>query len=408
MHAMSGITVAYSGVHQIFQIALAASEMGKLDRFHCSLCEGSGSVAAKLATLGGRDTWINRRCGTIRPEAIAEFPWPFILNRLSKALSSVEWPLDWRAANYWFDAHVSRQLEQSHSKVFVGVETCARDSLRVAKTKGMTTLLDSPQAHPAFLYDVLAHAASDLQLPVPEPIDDPKMARRKEEEIDWADFILIYSDVQRRSFLQAGVDASKLVQIPLWADPALWFPPQQPRSAGEGPLRVIFVGQISLRKGVPYLLEAMGQCREHVELTLVGLAAKDAEASLQQYRDRFKHRPAVSKSELRELLWQSDLLVLPSLLDTFGFVAMEAMACGLPVVVSENCGVPVPDSSWVVPIMDSAALAERIDDYAGNKHLCIDHGKIALEFAALFTPERYRNELKKVFARLLANQETKA
>lgn len=398
---MSGITVAYSGVHQIFQIALAASEMGKLDRFHCSLCERSGSLATNLATLAGRDTLINRRCGSIRPQAIAEFPWPFILNRLSKALSPAEWPLDWRAANYWFDAHVSKQLEQSQSKVFVGVETCARDSLRVAKTEGMTTVLDSPQAHPALLYDVLARAASDLKLPPPEPIDDPKMARRKEEEIELADFILIFSDVQRRSFLQAGVEASKLVQIPLWADPALWFPPQQPRSAGEGPLRVIFVGQISLRKGVPYLLEAMGQCREPVELTLVGLVAKDAEASLQQYPDRFKLNPAVSKSELRQLLWQSDLLVLPSLLDTFGFAAMEAMACGLPVVVTENCGVPIPDPSWMVPIMDSAALAERIDGYAGNKRLCVDHGRLAHEFAAQFTPGRYRDALKDVFGRLL-------
>src|SRR3954471_3807081 len=124
---MSGITVAYSGVHQIFQIALAAFEMGKLDRFHCSLCDGSGSLMAKLATLAGKETLINRRCGFVSRQAIAEFPWPFILNRLSKALGPGEWPLNWRNANYWFDAHVSRQLQQSQSKVFLGVETCARD-----------------------------------------------------------------------------------------------------------------------------------------------------------------------------------------------------------------------------------------------------------------------------------------
>ncbi|HEV2804407.1 MAG TPA: glycosyltransferase family 4 protein [Chthoniobacterales bacterium] len=398
---MSGITVAYSGVHQIFQIALAASELGKLDRFYCSICDGSGSLITRLASATTPDALINRRSRSIDPTAISEFPWPFFLNRISKKLSTHEWPLDWQHANYWFDRHVSQRLTDSSSKLFVGVETCARDSLRTAKSKGMTTVLDSPQAHPAFLHEVLSVAARDLNLPRPGPIDDPKMAARKEEEIELADFILIFSDVQKHSFLEAGLDPAKLVQIPLWADPALWFPPPRPRPATDGPLQVLFVGQISMRKGVPYLLEAIGRCREPVALTLIGLVAQDAQASLHQYQGRFTLRAPLSKAGLRELMWRSDLVVLPSLLDTFGFAAMEAMACGLPVVVSENCGVPVPDPTWIVPIMNPSALAERIDLYAGDRDLCREHGQRALGFAAHFTPERYRAELKKLFTSLL-------
>src|ERR1041385_5326270 len=98
--------------------------------------------------------------------------------------------------------------------------------------------------------------------------------------------------------------------------------------------------------------------------------------------------PPQTKPRLRELYWQHDVLVLPSLGDSFGFVAMEAMACGLPVIVTENCGVPVPDPSWRVPVMDSEAIAWRLSLYARARSLCHEHGIVAAKFALQFTPER--------------------
>jgi glycosyltransferase involved in cell wall biosynthesis len=109
-----------------------------------------------------------------------------------------------------------------------------------------------------------------------------------------------------------------------------------------------------------------------------------------------------SKLRLRKLYHDHDVLVLPSLGDSFGFVAMEAMGCGLPVVVTDNCGVPVPDSSWRVPIMDSDAIARRLALYAGDRVLCRDHGMEAVKFARQSTPERYRERVKTVLQQLLA------
>jgi glycosyltransferase involved in cell wall biosynthesis len=104
---------------------------------------------------------------------------------------------------------------------------------------------------------------------------------------------------------------------------------------------------------------------------------------------------------LRELYWQSDILVLPSLVDTFGFVATEAMACGLPVVVTDNCGVPVPDPSWRVPIMNSDAIAQRLEHYSTDRTALKQDGQIAAEFARQYTPERYREQVKNLLRRLL-------
>jgi len=71
------------------------------------------------------------------------------------------------------------------------------------------------------------------------------------------------------------------------------------------------------------------------------------------------------------------------------------------VIVTENCGVPVPDPSWRVPIMDSDAIARRLALYAEDRNLCREHGLIAANFARQFTPERYRASMQKVFRDLL-------
>jgi glycosyltransferase involved in cell wall biosynthesis len=81
-------------------------------------------------------------------------------------------------------------------------------------------------------------------------------------------------------------------------------------------------------------------------------------------------------------------------------VAMAAMACGAPVVVSENCGAPVPDPSWRVPVMDSAAIARRFEYYAANPQALEQDGQVARRFALRFTPERYREKIKELYLRL--------
>src|SRR5581483_11953258 len=108
-----------------------------------------------------------------------------------------------------------------------------------------------------------------------------------------------------------------------------------------------------------------------------------------------------SKTELRRRYHEHDVLVLPSLGDAFGFVALEAMCCGLPVIVTENCGVPVPDPAWRVPIMSSDAIAERLALYVADRDRCGADGILAASFARRYTPERYRNRVKEVLSEIL-------
>lgn len=401
---MSGIIVAYSSVHQIYQIALAAQEIGTLDQFFCSLIDAPGKWGNLVSMVVGRDRLASMRRPELNPKLVKEYPWPFLLHYLMQSLRLSKASMQGgnrEAVSEQFDRWVAPQLNSLDSKVFIGVETCAAYSFAVAQKRGMTTILDCPQVYPDFLTHILNTAAEDLHLPPPDPFDTPEIAERKRLEYSMADVLLVLSEVQKRSFLAAGFPLDKLICIPLWAETTIFQPPPVPILKQSNTLRVLFVGGLSVRKGIPYLLEAIRLCGSKVELTLVGAISPEIESFLAKYEGSFTHIPPTTKAGVRQYYWQSDVLVLPSLVDTFGWVAMEAMACGLPVIVSENCGVPVPDENWRIPIMNAEAIAQKLLMLRDNREYCASLSQIATQFAEKFTPERYRQQLQAVFKQLL-------
>jgi glycosyltransferase involved in cell wall biosynthesis len=396
----SGITVAYSGVHQAYQLALAAQEIGQLDRFYCSLFAMSHKWGGALAQLLGMDILYNRFVDGIPPEKVYENPWPLFLYR-SRVFLRFATPTDWEQMNIHFDSCIATRVSTDSSRIFVGVETCCALALEVAQKRGMKTVVDWPGVSTPFLNALAVEAAHEFSLNTAVSADTPVMHSRKEREMELADVILTCSDFHARTLRDQGCQADKLRVIPLWVDTQYWQPRSDCSVLDPGPLRVLFAGKISVRKGIPYLVLAASACNTQVTLTLVGRVDDELVPFLKAYGGKIKIMPPCSKTELRKHYQNHDVFVLPSLGDSFGFVAMEAMACGLPVIVTQNCGVPVPDSSWRVPIMDSDAIARRLTLYAEDRDLCREHGLVAAEFARQYTPERYRGQVKALYRRLL-------
>jgi glycosyltransferase involved in cell wall biosynthesis len=394
---MGGVTVAYSGVHTSYQIALAAQEAGMLNKFYCSVYDGPGLFGGRLASVLGHGRFASRRLDGLSTVKVEEYPWPLLCHQVS-ALFRHKSSRDWLVANERFDRHVAERLGRHDSNILVGFETCAMHSFQAAKKIGMTLVLDHP-AIPASIWDENARrAANDLGLPEPPGRDSRQMAARKATELALADWVLAYSVFHRKSFVQIGVPETKLVEIPLWVDPRLWGRDAPLRSCDTG-LRVLYVGAINFRKGVPYLLKAVEQCTSQIQLALVGSMAPEMMEPIRRFQKPLNVLSPQPKEKLRDIYNDHDVLVLPSLGDSWGFVATEAMACGLPVIVTENCGVPVPDAAWRVPIMDARAIAQRLELYAQDRRLRDQHADLAEKFATQFTPEKYRREV----AMFLAN-----
>jgi glycosyltransferase involved in cell wall biosynthesis len=97
------------------------------------------------------------------------------------------------------------------------------------------------------------------------------------------------------------------------------------------------------------------------------------------------------------------VLVLPSLGDSFGFIALEAMACGLPVVVTMAVGVPLPSERWRIAANCSESIREQLSEYADDRDLLASDGDLASRFAAAYTPKSYRERAGLIFSSLLCD-----
>lgn len=394
-----GITVAYSGVHEAYQLALAAHEVGLLDHFYCSLFAGRRKWGQGVARLLGENALQNRFIDGLPPDRVWENPWPFLRYRI-RGFLRLNKGTDWEAMNIAFDSWTAKRLYTESSRIFVGVETCCANALEVAREREMTSIVDWPGIATHFLNSLAVEAADEFGLTTNVSADSQLMDLRKQKEMELAHLILTCSEFQAKTLQKQGAPTDKLRVVPLWVDGGFWRPLLQ-RGRGSVPLRVLFAGKINIRKGVPYLVRATRACGVNVVLTLVGGVDDELRRFLSVNDDTITVLPSCSKVELRKHYCDHDVVVLPSLGDSFGFVALEAMSCGRPVIVTENCGVPVPDPSWRIPIMNSDAVAKRLSMYADDRELCHEHGLIAADFARQYTPERYRDQVKCMYRHLL-------
>lgn len=399
---MNGIALAYSGVHQIFQLALAAHEIGELNGFFCSIVDGPGRWGRRLGKLAPAATVSPLGWDSIPQSLITENPWPLLVNRLGKKLLKKR-RSNHVLSNHWFDNSAARWLKRRDARLFVGAETCALESFRVAGERGMLRVLDCPGVPTQVLEREAALAAIEFGISWTPGSNLELMVNRKAEELELADIVLCCSSLQRARLLECFPFVRRSEVISLWTDVPFWnsVAARRKSSNTSQPLRVLCAGAVSLKKGVPYLLQAVEPLEGEVELTLVGSVAAEMPPVLGRFRSH-RHLPYLSKDKLAALYLEHDVLVMPTLGDSFGFVALEAMTSGMPVIVTHNAGVPVPDESWRVPPHDAEAIRTRLLAYHADRELLRHHGEVAATFGQGFRPVDYRRRAGKLFQELLA------
>ena len=390
-----GVELAYMGVHEIFQMAIAAEEMGCLSGLQCSIFDAPGKWGRLFSRFAYLPSAFPLGSAALPPGKVHELPLPQLARQMVKKVFKNRRidPLPYLQA---FEHQAARRLRHSDARIAVAAETCALGFFRAAKERGMRCVLDSHGIPAPFLDAALQRATAEFGLPAPASCDSPTMIEHKQQERELADVILFCSELQREHWVGLGVPVEKCRAVPLWVDTNFWKPQQRNRAEGQ-PLQVAAVGCGSLAKGLPYLLQAVSPLGAAVALTLVGQVEAAMQPLLQQCPVQPRCLPYMSRPQLRDFLNSQELLVMPSLGDSFGFVAMEAMACGLPVIVTTHCGVPVPDPAWRVPALDSGAITERLSWYESDRDRAAREGREASLFAEQFSPQRYRDQIKEVY-----------
>jgi len=235
------------------------------------------------------------------------------------------------------------------------------------------------------------------------------MIRRMRKEYDAADFICVLSTFAEKSFHNAGVDKRKIVKVSLGVDIAA-FSPGPPRV---GAFRILFVGRLEFPKGVQYLLQAFASIsHSDAELWLVGHACPEIESCLKELEDdRIRIVGEVPHGDISMCYQQSDVLVFPTICDSFGLVILEAMACGLPVIATTNSAAPdIIDEGvdgFVVPIRDAEAIRCRLLYLYDHRDILLEMGRAARKKVCNhFSSSCYSDQIGRLYAALLmANEE---
>jgi glycosyltransferase involved in cell wall biosynthesis len=269
-----------------------------------------------------------------------------------------------------------------------------------AHNVGAKTVLDYPIARLDFTWSLLAEEArrrplfADTIFGSQELTNRPEDLKRVASETDAADLVVVGSPFAAESF--AGVvPPNRIAVVPYGVDTTA-FTPASTVEGTTGKLRVLFAGQLTQRKGIAYLLEAMGELDpSRFELTLVGPVIGSGRG-LAKYEGSFVHRSA-RPQEMPGVYQAADVLVLPSIAEGSANVVLEAMACGLPVIVTPNAGAnAVTDGveGFIVPIRSPEAVASRLELLATDRELCARMGNAARNRSAEFQWSTFRESLR--------------
>jgi len=210
------------------------------------------------------------------------------------------------------------------------------------------------------------------------PYDGAYFAR-EDEEYALADWHCVASSVVREQLIGLGLDARRIWQVPYGADRRVFHPEG---AAAPKEFRIVFAGQVGLRKGLRTLLDALTlAARPEWRMDFYGGVGGESQRDLDAYRGATAltfHGP-VAPEALADAFRDGSVLVLPSLEEGFGLVVPQALNCGLPAIVSDRVGgkdfIQHRQNGSIFPVGDAAALAAELAWWAAHP------ARVAEEFA---------------------------
>jgi alpha-maltose-1-phosphate synthase len=268
------------------------------------------------------------------------------------------------------DAHVAARLPDCD--VFVALSGAGLRSGRAARERGARFVCDRGSCHIRTQDQLLREEHERWGLAF-DGID-PRVIETEEAEYQEADCITVPSAFAMSTFVARGVPAARLRRLPYGVDLARFHPTARPDADR---FDVLFVGGLTLQKGVPYLLQAFAKLEHpNKSLTLAGSADPELIARLKDlglWGHQIRCLGHVAQPNLKDLMSRSHVLVLPSVQDGFGMVMAQAMACGCPVIASQNTGavdlLGDGEEGFVVPVRDAQTLAARLQRLADDPQL---------------------------------------
>src|SRR5437867_4190788 len=375
------IHVATLGARQHYAKAKILESSGMLWRLHTDVYAGHWPILSGLLRRiprQWRPPWVARflgRCdGQIPFSKVRSYnafglwyQWKARLAGDSQAVERI-----YIQAAQRFNAHIIRDGEIRHADAVIGFDGAVMELFEYAKPCGIGCILEQtivPQATVRALLKEEQERWPEWEPWLGSCPNDNTVMQRQMVEWRLANLIIGGSAFVLESLRPYHVPQDKCRLIPYGIPLARFSPKERGKNRGPRPLHVLFVGEIELRKGVPYLLEALRILKTpQIAVKLAGTIRLDRD-KLKPYRQFATFLGQVPRARIMELYDWADVFVLPSICEGSALVTYEALACGLPVIATPNTGAPLSDGTEgiLISVRDSEALARTLEMFVRDQ-----------------------------------------
>ena len=240
--------------------------------------------------------------------------------------------------NTIFDKLVAKSIMRNKEyQFFIGWSSTALHSMRKAESMEKIVLLERGSTHILWQQKILKEEYERQGLP-PFKIDE-RVVEKELEEYEVADYIVTPSIFAKRSFLAHGFSKHKIFVNNFGANH--FFQPSVSISPSNRKFRILFLGTLSVRKGIPYLIKALRKLPFHsslYEVWFIGQPTAEVVPLMKPYLENWVFHGHVNHTILPTYINQCDVAVLPSLEEGLAMVIPQCLKCGIPVIASTNTG----------------------------------------------------------------------
>lgn len=404
-HQSASVVVAQRGSREQFQVARSLMHEGCLLRLCTDWYPKRVRSLFRLGAWGG-----SHLCRRALSSHAADVPWHYIrawnvwawyAKARERNVSPERCYEQMMANNAAFAARVSRQLaREPEARVLYIYSYAARTALAYARERGIATVLNQIDPGPRDARDVPRDEARrwpELAGSL-EPVPDSYLAHAR-REWELSDLIVVNSEWSRRALVAEGVDDARIRELPLCYTPPVRLPDRS-STFPQGPLKVLWLGNVTLRKGFGYFQEAASFLRdEDIVFDVVGSHQLSPQAMAALPPNIRIHGPCARQDVS---LWyrQSDVFVLPTVSDGFALTQLEALAHGIPVVTTPNCARVITDGKdgLVVPARDAHALAAALLRLRQDPAVLLTMREHTGEVLTRFSAAHHRRKLMAILA----------
>ncbi|MBS1645888.1 MAG: glycosyltransferase family 4 protein [Bacteroidetes bacterium] len=327
----------------------------------------------------------------------------FLAKKFYKNLARVESLVYEWDVNY--DNYMAKRIKNFTADFFWGFQGSSLNTLKAAKDLGKTTICELSTAHitsakkildeECLLHPEWAGSISNLNFP-------SYFEKRLEEEPFCADYIFAASEFTKKTLVENNIEEKKIIKLPLGVDVSKIVYREKISEVQNRPLKLLYAGMVTQRKGIKYLLEAIKLfSKKDIELHIVGNVF-GAKEEFEKQSTYYTYHRAVSQQELFKKYADFDVLVLPTVFEGFALVIVEAMAAGLPVITTPNCiGADIVDqdkNGYLVPIRNVKALQEAIVSLRNKSNNEFQQMReCARKSALMFSWENHKKNIQDIF-----------